>query len=153
LKNKESIVSADASSFGIGAVIRQKRGESLRPVAYPDMSSGLFISTIAFTLSGSTRQPDESIIWPKNLTDGFENSHFSFSVRPAFSIALNTFSRRWDTAQENTFQQIKHELASSGTLSHYDPNKESIVSDSPCMVQYGRNFSSNFDFSGHPSPQ
>jgi hypothetical protein len=34
----------------------------------------------------------------------------------------------WDTAQENTFQQIKHELASSGTLSHYDPNKESIVS-------------------------
>ena len=34
----------------------------------------------------------------------------------------------WDTAQENAFQQIKHELASSGTLSHYDPNKESIVS-------------------------
>jgi hypothetical protein len=34
----------------------------------------------------------------------------------------------WDTAQENEFQQIKHELASSGTLSHYDPNKESIVS-------------------------
>ena len=33
-----------------------------------------------------------------------------------------------DTAQENAFQQIKHELASSGTLSHYDPNKESIVS-------------------------
>ena len=32
--NKESIVSADASSFGIGAVIRQKRGECLRPVAY-----------------------------------------------------------------------------------------------------------------------
>jgi MFS superfamily sulfate permease-like transporter len=26
----------------------------------------------------------------------------------------------WDTAQENAFQQIKHELASSGTLSHYD---------------------------------
>jgi hypothetical protein len=41
---------------------------------------------------------DESIIWPKNLTD------------------------------ENAFQQIKRELASSGTLSHYDPNKESIVS-------------------------
>jgi hypothetical protein len=34
----------------------------------------------------------------------------------------------WDTAQENAFQQIKHELASSGTLSHYDSNKESIVS-------------------------
>ena len=34
----------------------------------------------------------------------------------------------WDTAQENEFQQIKHELASSGTLIHYDPNKESIVS-------------------------
>jgi hypothetical protein len=33
----------------------------------------------------------------------------------------------WDTAQENAFQQIKQELASSGTLSHYDPNKESIV--------------------------
>jgi hypothetical protein len=28
----------------------------------------------------------------------------------------------WDTPQENAFQQIKHELASSGTLSHYDPN-------------------------------
>jgi hypothetical protein len=36
--NKESIVSADASSFGIGAVIRQKRGESLRPVAYASRS-------------------------------------------------------------------------------------------------------------------
>jgi hypothetical protein len=24
----------------------------------------------------------------------------------------------WDTTQENAFQQIKHELASSGTLSH-----------------------------------
>jgi hypothetical protein len=34
----------------------------------------------------------------------------------------------WDRAQENAFQQIKHELASSGTLSHYDPKKESIVS-------------------------
>lgn len=34
----------------------------------------------------------------------------------------------WHTAQENAFQQIKHELASSGTLDHYDPNKESIVS-------------------------
>ena len=54
----------------------------------PDMSSGLPISTIAFTFSGSTRQPDELIIWPKSLTDGFENSHFSFSVRPAFSMAL-----------------------------------------------------------------
>jgi hypothetical protein len=50
--------------------------------------SGVLFSTIAFTLSGSTRQPDESITWPKNLTDGFENSHFSFSVRPAFSMAL-----------------------------------------------------------------
>ena len=49
----------------------------------PDMSFGLSIPTIAFTLSGSTRQPDESIIWSKNLTDGFENSHFSLSVRPA----------------------------------------------------------------------
>ena len=34
----------------------------------------------------------------------------------------------WDTAQENAFHQIKHEVASSRTLSHYDPNKESIVS-------------------------
>ena len=33
-----------------------------------------------------------------------------------------------DTAQENAFQQIKHELASSGTLNHYDPSKESIAS-------------------------
>ena len=34
----------------------------------------------------------------------------------------------WDTAQENAFQQIKHELASSRTSSHYDQNKESIDS-------------------------
>jgi hypothetical protein len=36
--NKESIVSADASSFGIGTVIRQTRGESLRPVVYASRS-------------------------------------------------------------------------------------------------------------------
>jgi hypothetical protein len=34
----------------------------------------------------------------------------------------------WDTAQENAFHQIKHEVTSSGTLSHYDPHKESILS-------------------------
>jgi REP element-mobilizing transposase RayT len=42
----------------------------------------------------------------------------------------------WDTAQENAFQQIKHELASSGTLSHYDPNKESIVSGGCIIIWY-----------------
>ena len=34
----------------------------------------------------------------------------------------------WDTAQGNVFQQIKHELASSRTSSHYDQNKETIDS-------------------------
>jgi hypothetical protein len=33
-----------------------------RNLRIPDMSSGLSISTIAITLSGSTRQPDESIL-------------------------------------------------------------------------------------------
>jgi hypothetical protein len=35
----------------------------------------------------------------------------------------------WDTAQENAFQQIKRELASSGTLSHYDPKIKSHKTD------------------------
>jgi hypothetical protein len=30
----------------------------------------------------------------------------------------------WDTAKENAFQQIKHELASSGTSSHHAFLKE-----------------------------
>ncbi|VDI44154.1 Hypothetical predicted protein [Mytilus galloprovincialis] len=36
--NKDTVVSADASSFGLGAVIRQKHGEILKPVAYASRS-------------------------------------------------------------------------------------------------------------------
>ncbi|CAC5419062.1 unnamed protein product [Mytilus coruscus] len=37
-QNKDTVVSADASSFGLGAVIRQKHGEILKPVAYSSRS-------------------------------------------------------------------------------------------------------------------
>ena len=40
----------------------------------------------------------------------------------------------WDTAEENAFQQIKHELASSGTLSHYDPNEQRKHCFSGCII-------------------
>jgi hypothetical protein len=40
----------------------------------------------------------------------------------------------WDMAQENAFQQIKRELASSGTLSHYDLNKESIGNSAKSLL-------------------
>ncbi|CAC5425287.1 unnamed protein product [Mytilus coruscus] len=34
----------------------------------------------------------------------------------------------WGIAQETAFTEIKNELASSGTLGHYDPNKDTVVS-------------------------
>lgn len=58
----------------------------------PDMSFVLFISSIAIKISGSIRQPDESILCPTKFTDDLESSHFLFSVQPGFSIALNDFS-------------------------------------------------------------
>jgi len=58
----------------------------------PDMSFVLFISSIAIKISGSIRQPDESILYPTKFTDDVESSHFLFSVQPGFSIALNDFS-------------------------------------------------------------
>jgi MFS superfamily sulfate permease-like transporter len=33
----------------------------------------------------------------------------------------------WDTAHENAFYQIKHELASSGKLSHYIRTKKALL--------------------------
>jgi hypothetical protein len=47
----------------------------------------------------------------------------------------------WDTGQENAFQQIKHELASSGILSHYDPNEQRKHCFSGCIfIWYWRSY-------------